>query len=156
MFQPIIDIPETIKGDEAFPVSIDMNLVDASPIELSEVPQILPELGNALQLRLLLGGAKFQPEDWQSVGTDLVFEWSVKVEGGGNHIGSIEKRIVVDDFAVGRTQDQIRIELKVNNAFAAWNDAWGLVTGVVGFILALGSFYFSWREHLRKEQSNEA
>ena len=152
-FEPNINVPETVKLGQAFPIEVSMNLVGASPIKISEVPSVLPELGNALQLRLLLGGADFQPEGWQAAGSDLVFEWSVVVDEGGHHVGSIEKRFVVNDTMASRSEDQMPFDVSVDDAFAAWKEAWGLVTGLLGILMATGSFYFSWREHQRKEQA---
>lgn len=157
-FEPIISAsPERIRPGQAFSLNIDMNLKnvrfeDGSPLDAAHRDLLASQLGEGMKLQLHLANAAIAPSDWSPVGMDLTREWSVNLDQSGEHLGSIEKRIEIDGVAA-KTADQFSFSLTVSSSLKAWTDAWGHVTAVAGLLMALGTFYFAWRTHLRQERA---
>src|SRR3546814_370635 len=138
-FRPIVEAPKRASRENAFPVTVDMNLVRArylsnpdSSIDAEALDQLRTNLRDALQLRLSLAGAQVSADGWQSAGADVEFRWSVSVLSPGTHDGTIDKKIVDGQFTVPRTSDQIPIRIIVGSIIDEWRDAGGLIAGVSG------------------------
>src|SRR3546814_2192854 len=82
-FRPIVEAPKRASRENAFPVTVDMNLVRArylsnpdSSIDAEALDQLRTNPRDALQIRLSLAGAQVSPDGWQSAGADDEFRRS--------------------------------------------------------------------------------
>ena len=156
--EPKLDIPDQVTPKNPFSMSIKMELVKAtfgsgSELDEDHMSRVRSEILDEMKLRLNLAGAEVVPKDWQSIGSDLTYHWSVSLPNAGTHEGNIEKRIEFNGDVVARSADQVPFSIAAGSQMDAWKSAWGHMVAIFGLMMTIGSFYFAWRKHLREERN---